>query len=70
MPIRTRIAAALVAALVVGLMAMAYDRAGATPPAAGSGIGTIRWLLLGLAAGLAVLAATGLRRPPRSGGRR
>lgn len=64
---RTRIAAALVAALVIGFAAMGYDRG---TPSAAAEIGSIRPLLLGLAAGLAVLAATGLRRSPRPRRRR
>ncbi|HEX8374800.1 MAG TPA: hypothetical protein VF606_06435 [Geminicoccaceae bacterium] len=74
MPTRTRIAAALVAALVVGLATMAHDRWSAAQPTASpnaaSEMQPIRWVLFGLAAGLALLAATGVRRPPPSSRRR
>ncbi|GJD94252.1 hypothetical protein [Methylobacterium iners] len=64
---RTRLLAAVIASLVVGIGATGHDRwsAGrAAETGAVSQMGPVRSILLGLAAGFVVLAGTGLRRPP------
>lgn len=97
MRLRTRVVAAILAGLVVGLALMAHDRARSVGwavtaaqiadaratgkpgletvpgvfatrpvPAEDAWLLPVKWLLVGLGAGFAVLAGTGLRRPPES----